>query len=244
MQFGVLAPQDRILVAVSGGKDSYVLLHLLDKIRSVLPFSIDLVALHVDLGLEGHQPAPLRTWLDEKGLEFEFWYEDLAKKIAKHAAGGQNPCVLCSRLRRGILYTCAQRLGCNKVALGHHRDDALTTLLLNLFFCGRLQAMPARYRTDDGRLELVRPLIEIAERDIARFAQLYGFPIIPCGPCGKRPDHRRNWANDLLTQLEGEHPQLRNVMAAALKNVRPSHLLDPTLLDCNGGKKSDAEHKS
>lgn len=157
--------------------------------------------------------------------------EDLWPVVQRHARGGGSTCAVCSRLRRGVLYTTAARLGCNKVALGHHRDDALATLLLNLFYGGKLQALPARYTTDDGRLEVVRPLIEIAERDLERLARLRGCPVYSCRACAQQPDLQRAAMERLLADLERGHPQLRQVMLAALGRVRPRHLLDVQLLD-------------
>ena len=135
-------------------------------------------------------------------------------------------CRVCSRLRRGILYAAAEKLGCNKIALGHHRDDALETLLLNLFYAGRLQAMPAMYTTNDGRFQVIRPLIECAESEIADHAREAAYPILPCNLCGSQEDLRRDRMARLLTDLEAEIPNLRSVMLAALGNVRPTHLLD------------------
>ncbi|MEO1234697.1 MAG: ATP-binding protein, partial [Myxococcota bacterium] len=140
-------------------------------------------------------------------------------------------CSLCSRLRRGILYTAAERLGCNKLALGHHRDDALETFLMNLFYAGKLQAMPATYTTDDGRFQVIRPLIDSAEADIAAYAEQVGFPIIPCNLCGSQSGLKRDRMTALLDTLEREHPHVRAVMAHALSNVRPTHLLDPEVLE-------------
>jgi tRNA 2-thiocytidine biosynthesis protein TtcA len=133
---------------------------------------------------------------------------------------------MCSRLRRGILYSAAERLGCNKLALGHHRDDSLETFLLNLFYSGKLQAMPASYRTDDGRFEVIRPLIECAEAEIAAFAAEMTFPIIPCNLCGSQDGLKRDAMTALLAELERDNPHVRAVMANALRNVRPTHLLD------------------
>jgi tRNA 2-thiocytidine biosynthesis protein TtcA len=133
---------------------------------------------------------------------------------------------MCSRLRRGILYTAAERLGCNKIALGHHRDDSLETFLLNLFYSGKLQAMPASYRTDDGRFDVIRPLIEAGEKDIAAFAAELAFPIIPCNLCGSQEGLKRDAMTELIAQLERDNPHVRAIMANALRNVRPTHLLD------------------
>jgi len=227
----VLEPSDCIAVAVSGGKDSYGLLYLLDRLRRRLPFSIQLIAVHVAQGQPGYDGAPLRDWLQQCGVRFEIVTEDTYSIVRQHIADDATPCALCSRLRRGILYTTARRLGCNKVALGHHRDDALCTLLLNLFYAGKLQAMPAKYLNDEGTCLVIRPLIEAAESDLKRLAELLQVPIVPCSFCGSRPDAKRAAMSRLLGELERDHPQLRNVMLGALKNVRPSHLLDVELLE-------------
>ncbi len=229
LEYGVLAPSDRILVAVSGGKDSYGLLHLLDLLAPRLPFSIELVALHIDEGRPGYDGAPLARWLEARGGPFELVADNTYAVVQRVTREGGSQCSTCSRLRRGVLYTWARRLGCTKVALGHHRDDAVATLLMNLFYCGRIQSMPARYLTKDGRLEVVRPLIEVAERDLRRLAELAAFPILPRGACAGREDRARRAVGNLLDSLEREHPRIRATMLAALKNVRPTHLLDKSL---------------
>lgn len=217
---------DRILVAVSGGKDSYTLLDLLWQARRKAPVRFDLVAFHLDQAQPGYDGGPLREWLAGLGVRFEIVRENTYSVVRRDADRNETACRLCSRLRRGILYTSASRLGCNKIALGHHRDDALETLLLNLFYSGRLQAMPAVYTTNDGRFRVIRPLIECGEREVARHAHSAGYPIIPCKLCGSEPDLKRESVARLLATLETENPDLRQVMLAALKNVRPSHLLD------------------
>ncbi len=229
-RFELLAPGDRVLVGVSGGKDSYTLIDLLSRLVPRLPFDVEVVAVHLDQVQPGHDPRPLLDWLRERGVRFELVREDTYSVVTEKLPAGATYCSLCSRLRRGILYTAAERLGCNKLALGHHRDDALETFLLNLFYAGKLQAMPPRYRTDDGRFEVLRPLIECAERDIARYAALQGFPILPCNLCGSQEGLRRQAMKRLLDRLEQGHPEVRGVMAAALGNVRPSHLMDQDLL--------------
>jgi tRNA 2-thiocytidine biosynthesis protein TtcA len=225
-RYQLLAAGDRILVAMSGGKDSYTLFHLLARLVPRLPFRVELVAVHLDQAQPNYDGSGLRAYLEASGQRFEILREDTYSVVTEHLPESATYCSLCSRLRRGILYTTAQRLGCNKIALGHHRDDSLETFLLNLFYSGKLQAMPASYRTDDGRFEVIRPLIECAESEIAAFAAEQAFPIIPCNLCGSQDGLKRDAMAELLAQLERDHPHLRSIMLNALRNVRPTHLLD------------------
>lgn len=225
-RYELLAPGDRILVAMSGGKDSYTLFHLLTRLVPRLPFKLELVAVHLDQMQPGYDGAGLRAHLEASGWPFEILREDTYSVVTSRLDDSATYCSLCSRLRRGILYTAAERLGCNKLALGHHRDDSLETFLLNLFYSGKLQAMPASYRTDDGRFQVIRPLIECAEADIAAYAAELAFPIIPCNLCGSQDGLKRDAMTALLAQLEQSNPHVRAVMANALRNVRPTHLLD------------------
>lgn len=227
----LLEPGDRILVALSGGKDSYTMLDLLQKLVVRLPFQVSLVAVHLDQQQPGYDGGALIKWLEQSGAEFQILSEDTYSVVLDHVDDSATYCSLCSRLRRGILYTAAERLGCNKLALGHHRDDSLETFLMNLFFAGKLQAMPAKYRTDDGRFEVIRPLINCAESQIAEYAELVGFPIMPCNLCGSQDGLQRDAMTRLMGELEQKHPNLRQVMFAALHNVRPTHLLDAEVLD-------------
>jgi tRNA 2-thiocytidine biosynthesis protein TtcA len=225
-RYQLLAPGDRVLVAMSGGKDSYTMFELLTRLVPRLPFEVELVAVHLDQRQPNYDGSGLRAWLEAKGWPFELLAEDTYSVVTAHVEEGKTYCSMCSRLRRGILYTAAERLGCNKLALGHHRDDSLETFLLNLFYSGKLQAMPARYRTDDDRFDVIRPLIECAEDDIAAFAAQQAFPIIPCNLCGSQDGLRRDAMTKLLDQLEQDNPHVRAVMLNALRNVRPTHLLD------------------
>jgi tRNA 2-thiocytidine biosynthesis protein TtcA len=224
--YQLLAPGDRIMVAMSGGKDSYTLFHLLTRLVPRLPFAVELVAVHLDQVQPGYDGSGLRAFLEASGERFEILREDTYSVVTSHLPETATYCSLCSRLRRGILYSAAERLGCNKIALGHHRDDSLETFLLNLFYSGKLQAMPASYRTDDGRFDVIRPLIECAERDIVAFVAHQAFPIIPCNLCGSQEGLKRDAMTQLLAQLEATNPHVRSIMANALRNVRPTHLLD------------------
>jgi tRNA 2-thiocytidine biosynthesis protein TtcA len=222
----LLAAGDRVMVCMSGGKDSYTLMRVLGELVPRLPFEISLVAVHLDQRQPGYDGAGLRAWLETCGWPFEILSEDTYSIVTSKLDDNATYCSLCSRLRRGILYSAAERLGCNKLALGHHRDDSLETFLLNLFYAGKLQAMPAKYTTDDGRFEVIRPLIETGEATIVEYASLVDFPIIPCNLCGSQLGLKRDAMTKLMNDFEREHPNVRNVMLNALRNVRPSHLLD------------------
>jgi len=225
-RYALLAPGDRVMVAMSGGKDSYTLFHLLTRLVPRLPFGVELIAVHLDQVQPNYDGSGLRAYLEASGQRFEILREDTYSVVTTHLPETATYCSLCSRLRRGILYTAAERLGCNKIALGHHRDDSLETFLLNLFYSGKLQAMPASYRTDDGRFEVIRPLIECAESEIATFAGHLAFPIIPCNLCGSQEGLKRDAMSELLAKLEQDNPHVRSIMLNALRNVRPTHLLD------------------
>jgi tRNA 2-thiocytidine biosynthesis protein TtcA len=225
-RYELLGAGDRIMVAMSGGKDSYTLFHLLTRLVPRLPFRVDLVAVHLDQVQPNYDGTSLRAFLEASGQPYEILREDTYSVVTSHLDDSATYCSMCSRLRRGILYTAAERLGCNKIALGHHRDDSLETFLLNLFYSGKLQAMPASYRTDDGRFEVIRPLIECGESEIAAFAAELAFPIIPCNLCGSQEGLKRDAMTALLESLERDHPHVRSVMLNALRNVRPTHLLD------------------
>lgn len=224
--WSLIEPGDRLLVAISGGKDSYALLDLLWQAKQRAPFPFEVVALHVDQAQPGYDGRPLVAWLEQQGIPFEVVREDTYSIVVDKTREGQAYCFLCARLRRGILYSAAERLGCNKLALGHHRDDGLETLLLNLCYAGKLQAMPARYTTDDGKLEVVRPLIDVAEAELRAFAAERAYPILPCNLCGSQDGLKREQMAALLSTLEQTMPNVRSVMHHAVANVRPTHLLD------------------
>lgn len=230
VDYSLIEPGDHVLVAVSGGKDSYTMADLLWRAKKRAPFEFKVTAVHLDQAQPGYDGVPLENWLQGSGMPFEIVRRDTYSIVIEKTKPGGTYCALCSRLRRGILYTTAERLGCNKVALGHHRDDALETLLLNLFYAGKLQAMPAKYRTDDGRFEVIRPLIECSEREIELHAMREGYPILPCNLCGSQEGLKRERMTELIKHIETFIPDVRSVMLHALKNVQPSHLLDKDLL--------------
>jgi tRNA 2-thiocytidine biosynthesis protein TtcA len=223
--FDLISEGDRILVAVSGGKDSYALLLLLESMRRRAPVSFELLPVHLDQGQPGHDAKPLSDWLEAQGFQYHVVREDTYAIVKSTVPDGGTPCSMCARLRRAILYRAATRLGCTKIALGHHRDDAVETLLLNLFFAGKLASMPAHLTSDDGGHVVIRPLIYCAEADLAEFAASRRVPILPCNLCGSLPNAQRKQMKALLDRLEVDHPHLRQTMLAALGNVQPGHLL-------------------
>ncbi|MCC6213753.1 MAG: tRNA 2-thiocytidine(32) synthetase TtcA [Polyangiaceae bacterium] len=228
-EHALLEPGDRVAVAVSGGKDSLVLLHLLRRLRERLPFPISLVAVHVDQGHPGFPSEQLPAYFRAEGVEHEIVREDTYSIVTEKLPPGSTYCSLCSRLRRGILYNLAVRLGATKLALGHHRDDVIETLLLNLFYAGQLKAMPARLRSDDGRNVVIRPLVYCDEASIAELAAALELPIVPCNLCGSQEQLQRKRMKALLRELTAENSNVPGNVFAALANVRPSHLYDRAL---------------
>ncbi len=226
--FELIEAGDRVMVAVSGGKDSYALLHLLDRSRRRAPVPFEIVAVHLDQGHPGYDGRPLEHWLREHGYRHHIIHEDTYQLVIDRISEGQTYCSMCSRLRRGILYNLAEKLDCTKIALGHHRDDAIETLMLNLMFNGSLSAMPAKLSSDDGRNIVIRPLLNCAERDLAAYAEQMGFPILPCNLCGTQENLWRQQVKQMLDDLEQRAPKVRQSMLAALKNVHTSHLLTPS----------------
>lgn len=228
-RFSLIEPGDRIMVAISGGKDSWAMLHLLRAYERMLPFSYELVAVNLDQGHPGFPVERLRAHLDAHGFAHHLVAHDTHTVVQAHTKPGKAHCSLCSRLRRGILYDVAVELGASKIALGHHRDDVIETLLLNAMWAGQLKAMPAKLRSDDGRNVIIRPLASCAEAEIAEYAALREFPIVPCDLCGSQPDLKRAGVKQLLATLERDNPLLRKNLIAAVGNVKPTHLWDPEL---------------
>jgi tRNA 2-thiocytidine biosynthesis protein TtcA len=227
--FGMIEDGDRILVAVSGGKDSHAMLHLLRELAAKAPVRFSLHPVHLDQGQPGADTGPLASYMTAQAYDFRVVREDTYSIVKEKIPAGRTMCSLCSRLRRGVLYRQAHALGCNVVALGHHRDDVLQTLLLNLLFAGKLASMPPKLDADEGRLRVIRPLVYCAEEDIVAFSRAEGFPVVVCGVCGAQPDQQRKVVGAMISEWEERRPGTKAVMLAALQNVQPSHLLDQRL---------------
>jgi tRNA 2-thiocytidine biosynthesis protein TtcA len=229
--YGMIADGDKVMVCLSGGKDSYALLDLLLYLRAHAPIRFDLVAVNLDQKQPGFPEHVLPDYLTRRGVPFRIEQQDTYGTVKRLIPEGKTMCSLCSRLRRGVLYRVAGELGATKIALGHHRDDTLETFLLNLFYSGQLKAMPPKLRSDDGRHVVIRPLAYCEERDLAAYADLRQFPIIPCTLCGAQANLKRTEMKQLLRDWEKRYPGRVDTMLNSLRHVRASHLLDPDAFD-------------
>lgn len=244
IDFGLIEDGDRIMVGLSGGKDSWALFQALDVIRRRAPIRFSLVAVNVDSGYKDFKHDVIRAACEERGWELRIEHTTIGDVMDDILEANATPCSLCARLRRGVLYRLADEVGATKIALGHHRDDALETFLLNLFYGGQLKAMPPKLRSDDGRHVVIRPLIYCEERDLAAYAEWRGFPIIPCNLCGSQQNLKRNEMKQLLREWEKRHPGRVETMLNALRHVRASHLLDPAAFDFSRLPPSRASKKA
>ena len=229
--YAMIAEGDKVMVCLSGGKDSYTLLDILLSLQRSAPVSFELVAVNLDQKQPGFPEQVLPEYLQALGVPFHIIEQDTYSVVKRVIPEGKTMCGLCSRLRRGALYRWAAENGVTKVALGHHRDDIVETMFLNLFFGGRLKAMPPKLQSEDGRHIVIRPLAYVPERDIERYARARQFPIIPCTLCGSQENAQRRQIKQMLQAWEREYPGRTESIFSALRSVEPSHLADPSWFD-------------
>jgi tRNA 2-thiocytidine biosynthesis protein TtcA len=229
VDYNMIEEGDRVMVCLSGGKDSYGLLDILMKLQKRAPVNFELIAVNLDQKQPGFPEHILPEYLSKLGIPFHIENQDTYSIVKRVVPEGKTMCSLCSRLRRGILYRVADELGATKIALGHHRDDMLQTLLLNMFFGAKLKGMPPKLVSDDGRHVVIRPLAYVPEKDLIRWAEIREFPIIPCTLCGSQENLQRKQVGNLLREWEKKYPGRVENMATALQNVVPSHLMDRDL---------------
>jgi tRNA 2-thiocytidine biosynthesis protein TtcA len=229
--FSMIEAGDRVMVCLSGGKDSYGLLDILLSLKARAPLPFELIAVNLDQKQPGFPADVLPRYLASRGVPFRIEEQDTYSVVKRVIPDGKTMCSLCSRLRRGVLYRVAGEIGATKIALGHHRDDILATFFLNLFFGAKLKTMPPKLVSDDGKHVVIRPLAYVRERDLARYAEAMAFPIIPCNLCGAQENLQRKQVTAMLREWEKQHPGRVETIFNALGNVVPTHLLDRTLRD-------------
>jgi len=232
--YNMIADGDTVLVCISGGKDSYAMLAVLMALRRRAPVDVRLIAMNLDQKQPGFPAHVLPAYLAGLGIEYRIVEQDTYSIVKEKIPAGKTTCSLCSRLRRGVIYRTAKELGANKIALGHHRDDIVHTLFLNLLFGGKLKAMPPKLVTDDGAHVVIRPLAYCSEADIARFARGMNFPIIPCNLCGSQNNLQRQKIREMMADWDRRYPGRTESVFSALQNIVPSHLADTGLFDFKG----------
>ena len=236
--FNMIEAGDRVMVCLSGGKDSYALLDILRSLQSHSPLQFELIAVNLDQKQPGFPKHVLPEYLTKISVPFRIVEQDTYSVVKRVITGGKTTCSLCSRLRRGVLYRVANEIGATRIALGHHRDDILETLFLNLFYGGKLKAMSPKLVSDDGRHIVIRPLVYCKEKDLAAYAEVEDFPIIPCNLCGSQKNLQRQVIKEMMQQWDKKFPGRLETMFTALRNVQPSHLVDNVLHDFQGLKVS------
>lgn len=229
--FEMISEGDKVMVCLSGGKDSYTMLDCMLHVQAAAPFDFEIVAVNLDQKQPDFPEHILPAYLEEKGVNYHIIEEDTYSVVKAKLAAGKTMCSLCSRLRRGNLYEYAKEIGANVVALGHHRDDIVETLLLNMFFAGKMETMPPKYRTDDGAHIVIRPLAYVKEKDIAQFSEIQQYPIIPCNLCGSQDNMQRKIVKNMLTEWDKEYPGRSDIIFRSMTKVHTSHLLDPSIYD-------------
>lgn len=234
--FNMIEKGDRVMVCLSGGKDSYALLDILRNLQAHAPLDFELIAVNLDQKQPGFPEHVLPDYLSGINMPFRIVEQDTYSVVKRVIAEGKTTCSLCSRLRRGVLYRVATELGATKIALGHHRDDILETFFLNMFYGGKLKAMPPKLVSDDGCHVVIRPLAYCKEKDLAAYAQLVQFPIIPCNLCGSQPNLQRQVIKEMMQQWDKKHPGRLETMFTALQNIQLSHLVDASRYDFAGIK--------
>ncbi|MGX2947828.1 tRNA 2-thiocytidine(32) synthetase TtcA [Frederiksenia canicola] len=232
--FNMIEDGDKVMVCLSGGKDSYTLLDILLNLKLSAPIHFDIVAVNLDQKQPGFPEHVLPAYLDSIGVEYKIVEENTYGIVKEKIPEGKTTCSLCSRLRRGILYRTATELGATKIALGHHRDDMLETLFLNMFYGGKMKSMPPKLISDDGKQIVIRPLAYCKEKDIEKYSIAKNFPIIPCNLCGSQPNLQRQVVKEMLQTWDRQYPGRIETMFSALQNIVPSHLCDPNLFDFKG----------
>lgn len=238
--FNMIEDGDRIMVCLSGGKDSYTMLDILLNLQQSAPAKFELIAVNLDQKQPGFPGHVLPEYLSSLGVQYKIVEENTYGIVKEKIPEGKTTCSLCSRLRRGILYRTATELGATKIALGHHRDDILQTLFLNMFYGGKLKGMPPKLMSDDGKHIVIRPLAYCREKEIERYAENKGFPIIPCNLCGSQPNLQRQVIKEMLNDWDKRYPGRIETMFSAMQNVVPSHLCDGSLFDFKNIKSGDA----
>ncbi|GAB4131039.1 MAG: tRNA 2-thiocytidine(32) synthetase TtcA [Bacteroidia bacterium] len=229
--FRIIEPGDKVMACLSGGKDSYTMLDMLLHMQRVMDHSFEIIAVNLDQKQPGFPEDVLPEYLTKLGVPFRILERDTYSVVTEKIAPGKTMCSLCSRLRRGILYDAAEEMGVTKIALGHHREDILETFFLNLFFSGKLEAMPAKFITDDKRNVVIRPLAFCKEDDIEQYAEIRSFPIIPCNLCGSQENLQRKVVRKMMDEWEEKYPNRKEIMFTALSKVHTSHLFDVNRYD-------------
>jgi len=229
--FGMIEEGDKVMVCVSGGKDSYAMLDILMKLRERAPINFEIIAVNLDQKQPNFPAEVLPNYLKSLGIQFHIEEQDTYSIVKRVIPEGKTTCGLCSRLRRGILYRVADELGATKIALGHHRDDILETLMLNMFYAGKLKAMPPKLRSDDGKHIVIRPLAYVPEKLLERYAGDMNFPIIPCDLCGSQPNLQRQVMKEMLHDWEKKHPGRVENLFRSMHHIVPSHLMDSEAFD-------------